>query len=266
MQVSDPHNQPATWTSAHEALRERASRLEETRKANLALARARVVLHEGNLGVQETRREFEAEKQRANASHTPIDPRFASWVAWEIGVIPYHEALRAMYPPETKDLIAALAARKTDAIEWALVFLEADPRCFRAGYLRERMLRYLGRMVDLLSAGDTQRLRIVALAAVDDPWRPTPFDLEEATVRAGGYGARFMARFGAQLAYGKRRTLPLAQRREFKWYCRLAAKIDGESLERELEVRARSDDAVVARRAALMLGAIAQKREPAPQA
>jgi hypothetical protein len=264
--MSDPHHHPDARTSAHDALRERAARLEEARKANLASARVRVVLHDGDLGIHETRKAFETEKQRANATGTAIDPRFASWVDWESGVSLFREALRAMYPPGTKERTGALAAGDADAVEWALVFLEADPRCFRAGYLRERMLRYLARMTDLISPGDIQRLRRVVLAAVDDPWRPAPFDLEAATVRAGRYGQRFMAQLGPRLADGKHRTLPLAQRREFKWYCRLAAKMDGASLQGELQRRKQSDDSVVARRAGLMLGAIAQKQEPAPQA
>jgi hypothetical protein len=264
--VSDRNNRFDTWTSAHEALRERAASLEQARKRNLESARARVVLHEGDLGIHETRKAFEAEKQRADATGVAVDSKLASWVTWETNARSFHVALRAMYPPETQERIAALAAGDTGAVGWAVVFLEADPRCFRAGYLRERMLRFLARMTDLLSADDIQRLRRVVLAAIDDPWRPTPFDLEVATARAGRYGRRFMAELGPRLAEGKRRTLPLAQRREFRWYCRLAAKIDGASLQRELDLRKRSDDAVVARRAELMLGAIAHKQEPAPQA
>jgi hypothetical protein len=60
-------------------------------------------------------------------------------------------------------------------------------------------------------------------------------------------------------------TLPVAQRREFKWYCRLASHLAGDDLKNELEARARADDSVVARRARLVLGAIVRKQKPNPQ-
>ena len=90
-----------------------------------------------------------------------------------------------MYPPGTDRLIKALALGEPASVGWALVFLEADPRCFRAGYLRERMLRYLARMIDQLGPDEKQRLRTVCLLAVDDPWRPAPHDPVEAGRRMG---------------------------------------------------------------------------------
>lgn len=264
--VSNTAKDSSRWSTEHESLLEHASRLEEARTVNRALAMARAILHEGDHRVAQTRKDFEAEKQRAAAAGIPVHPKFRSWMEWEDSARAFHEALRAMYPPETDRLINALAVGEAASVGWAIVFLEADPRCFRAGYLRERMLRYLARMIDQLDTDEKRRLRKVTLLAVDDPWRPTPHDPVEAGRRMGPRGQAFHAKFGAQMAEFQRRRLPVAQRREFKWYCRLAAKLDGDDLNHELEARARADDAVVARRASLMLGAIARKQKPTPQA
>jgi hypothetical protein len=265
--VNDPRATASWWTADHEVLLERARRLGEARTLNKATASARAILHEGKGGRVETEHDFAAAKQRAAAAGAPIDPRFQSWMEWEGTASAARHALRAMYPPETEQSIAALSRGEATAVEWALVFLEADPRCFRAGYLRERVLRYLARMVDHLGEGDKRRLRQITLAAVDDPWRPTPWDLAREMRLMGGPGdeASFLAKFGPRLADIRRRTLPVAQRREFKWYCRLASRLAGDDLKNELDARARADDSVVARRARLVLGAILRKQKPTPQ-
>jgi hypothetical protein len=265
--VNDPRSTAPWWTADHDVLLERARRLEEARTLNNATAAARVILHEGKRRRVETEHDFAAAKQRAAAAGTPIDPRFQSWMEWEGTATAARQALRAMYPPETEQSMAALGRGEAMAVGWALVFLEADPRCFRAGYLRERILRYLARMADHLSEDDKRRLRQVTLAAVDDLWRPTPWDLAREMRLMGGPGdeASWLAEFGPRLADIRRRTLPLAQRREFKWYCRLASHLAGDDLKNELEARARRDDSVVARRARLVLGAIARRQKPTPQ-
>lgn len=264
--MSDASKDAPRWTSEHESLLERARRLEEARRANRAAGAARAILHEGDYAVVQTQKDFEAEKQRAAAADTTVDPKFQSWMERDDTARAFHEALSAMYPLENDRLIEALARGEPESVAWALVFLEANPWCFRAGYLRERMLRYLVRMIDHLGADEKRRLRDVTLLAVDDPWRPTPHDPVEAGRRMGQRGQAFHAKFGTQIADIQKRKLPVAQRREFKWYCRTAAKLDGGDLNHDLEARARADDAVVARRASLMLGAIARKKKPAPQA
>ncbi|HEY4889113.1 MAG TPA: hypothetical protein VIJ58_11175 [Candidatus Dormibacteraeota bacterium] len=236
--MNDPRATAPWWTADHEVLLERARRLEEARTLNNATASARAILHEGKRGRVETEHDFAAAKQRAAAAGTPIDPRFQTWVEWERTASAARQALRAMYPPETEQTAAALGRGDPTAVEWPLVFLEADPRCFRAGYLRETILR-----------------------------RPTPWDLsrEMRLMGASRDEASFLAEFEARLADIRRRTLPVAQRREFKSYCRLASHLAGDDLKNELEARARADDSVVARRARLVLGAIVRKQKPTPQ-
>jgi hypothetical protein len=264
--MSETESQAMRSTAAHDALLVRANRLEAARKLNDASARARVILHDDPLGIVETGKDFQAEKRRAAATGTAVDPKFRTWLDWEVTARTAREARDAMWTAEIEQRTRSLATGETDAVDWALIFLEADPRCFRAGYLRERILRYLARMIDRLSAEQKRRLRTVALAATDDPWRPVPYDAAESARRMGPYGQKFAAAMGPRLAFIKQRQLPFAQRREFGWFCRLAGKLDDPELTHELEALVDSDDPVVARRAALMLGAIAQKQEPTPQA
>ncbi len=264
--MTDSKSKPSYWTEEHEELLERANRLEEARIRNRAAADARVVLHDGPLGIAQTREDFHAEKRRAAAAGTPIDPQFRSWAEWEGTARAFREALAAMYPAETEHRVRALGDGETDQVEWALLFLETDPRCFRAGYLRERILRYLARMIERLSTEQMHRLRWVALAAVDDPWRPATYDPVEAARRMGAFGQNFAAKMGPQLASFKQRQLPFGERREYKWFCRLARNLNDPDLARDLEARARTGDPVVARRATLMLGAIAHRQEPTLQA
>jgi hypothetical protein len=99
--------------------------------------------------------------------------------------------------------------------------------------------------------------------------RPRPFPFASRRCRdpftASRDEASFLVEFGPRLADIRRRTLPVAQRREFKWYCRLASHLAGDDLKNELEARARADDSVLARRARLVLGAIVRKQKPTPQ-
>ncbi len=264
--MSDTGSHPPHWTAEHEALVERAKRVEEARLRNNACARARVILHEGPLGVVQTSKDFQIEKRRAAATGSPVAETFRTWLAWEDTARVARETRDAMYPPETEPLMRRLAAGDADAVDWALVFLEADPGCFRAGYLRERVLRYLARMIDRLTVDQKHRLRSVALAAIDDPWRPALYDAAERARRMGPFGQKFAAAMGPRLADIQQRQLPFAQRREFKWFCRLAGQLHDPALAHDLGARVQGEDLVVARRAGLMLGAIARKQEPAQQA
>lgn len=70
-----------------------------------------------------------------------------------------------MYPEEFWVDVRRLAAGDPDAVENALVFLEADPWCFRSGYAKEVLVRALRRHA--LSEPQRERLVAVLLAAVD---------------------------------------------------------------------------------------------------
>ena len=83
---------------------------------------------------------------------------------------PFHRAFRALYSPGWEQTIDALRAGDGAAIEPAIVFLEADPSCFRSGYEKERLCPLLSRAE--LSAAQRDRLLAVAARARDDARRP----------------------------------------------------------------------------------------------
>jgi hypothetical protein len=66
---------------------------------------------------------------------------------WEVAAERFHAACAAMYPGELDDAMKALAAVRAPvaAVETVIVFLEADPWCFRSGYVRQEILRKLRR-------------------------------------------------------------------------------------------------------------------------
>lgn len=254
------------WTAEHQSLIQRAAELEAARRINIAAANARVVLYSGDRRFVDTRRDFEAAKKDAKADGRAVDPRFQSWLFWERTAAESRAALTAMYPPEDEARIRSLALGDARVVGWALVFLEADPQCFRAGYVRERLLRYLARIVDRISDEDRRRVRTILVAAVDDPWRPSGVDRYAANPRVQAMRERLGPAQDAAYKEYMRRRLPFVQRREFRWYCRLAAKLGDPGLRGDIQARLSSADEVVMRRALLMIGAIDHRLRPAAQA
>jgi len=89
-------------------------------------------------------------------------------VAWSDAASELHDALELLYG----DLDAAITPAKAGeagAIEYLIAFLEADPWCFRSGYMKARVYESL-RRVDLDGALQ-ERLRPVLLRAVDAGYR-----------------------------------------------------------------------------------------------
>jgi hypothetical protein len=79
----------------------------------------------------------------------------------------FHEMFRAMYPPAFwRSLHAVKSGDRTD-LEPIMRFLEADPWCFRSGYVKADLIRAVIRL-DLTEA-EKDRLRRVVLLVVDDP-------------------------------------------------------------------------------------------------
>lgn len=85
--------------------------------------------------------------------------------AWEDASRQHREAVDIMYPPEFWADVARLQQGDPSAVEPALVFLEADPWCFRSGYAKESVLALLPRHD--LSAEQWARIEAVLLRAVD---------------------------------------------------------------------------------------------------
>jgi hypothetical protein len=84
---------------------------------------------------------------------------------WEQATRRFHEALDAMYPDAFRATIERLAAGESDALEPALVFLEADPWCLRSGYAKERIAQLLPRHHP--DPGQQARIERVLLHVVD---------------------------------------------------------------------------------------------------
>jgi len=76
---------------------------------------------------------------------------------WHEATIRGWRAREALYPPDWLAIVNALQGGDAAAVEPAVVFLETDPWCFRSGYAKERLLRYLSRME--LSDESKRRLR-----------------------------------------------------------------------------------------------------------
>ena len=82
----------------------------------------------------------------------------------------FHRAMDEVYPASWRDTIEALQRGERGAVEPAIVFLEADPRFFRSGYMKEELCRFLGRAP--LTLQQRNRLVSVAISAIDDGRRP----------------------------------------------------------------------------------------------
>ena len=73
-------------------------------------------------------------------------------------------AQSALYSPDLEAIVERLRSGDPSAVEPAVVFLEADPWCFRSGYLKENLMRYLARIP--LADEMKERLRHVIAAVV----------------------------------------------------------------------------------------------------
>ena len=84
---------------------------------------------------------------------------------WHEAARKFHEAVRLLYSEDFEADLERLRTADPVAIEPAITFLEADPWCFRSGYAKETILRFLPRAK--LTEGQAKRLRVVVLHAVD---------------------------------------------------------------------------------------------------
>lgn len=88
-----------------------------------------------------------------NSASAEVDRTFAdrssspeAYRAWHEAAAEFHAAREEMYPESFWRDTRALAASETKAIEPALEFLESDPWCFRSGYVKAELMRYLSRV------------------------------------------------------------------------------------------------------------------------
>ncbi len=153
---------------------------------------------------------LEATRRNANESAKRRDESADAYRRWTQAAESFHDAWHFMYPFEFLQRIRRLRAPSAEDVDEALTFLEADPWCFRSGYVKEDILRRVQRVPFAKEHED--RLRNVLVHAVD-----------------------------------------VGNRREFKWYCRLARRLDNPELRKALLERLASTDPGVRRRAFWMV-------------
>jgi hypothetical protein len=93
-----------------------------------------------------------------------------SWADWRVAVESLRIAEQLTYQnPLWRRLKAALATGDATAREAALVYLEADPWCFRSGYEKAELMKSLSRLD--LDNDDRDRVRRIVLHVVQQPPR-----------------------------------------------------------------------------------------------
>ncbi|HEY1778309.1 MAG TPA: hypothetical protein VGG41_19290 [Solirubrobacteraceae bacterium] len=104
----------------------------------------------------------------AEEVHRTVATRYDSeeaTAAWRQAALRHREAVEAMYSDAFWADVRRLATGEHDAVEPALVFLEADPWCFRSGYVKDELMRLLARHE--LTDSERDRLESVLLRVVD---------------------------------------------------------------------------------------------------
>jgi hypothetical protein len=85
------------------------------------------------------------------------------WPTWA------EETLRGVYTVGFWRAVAAVKAGDATGLEYCIRFLEADPWCFRSGYMKEQLIPAITQFK--LDESMRDRLRAVVIAVVDDPRR-----------------------------------------------------------------------------------------------
>ena len=83
---------------------------------------------------------------------------------------PFHAAFAALYSPQWEAVVEGAKGGEEWALAPAIDFLEADPHCFRSGYYKERLCRYLSRAP--LAPDQRHRLALVATRVLTQSDRP----------------------------------------------------------------------------------------------
>jgi hypothetical protein len=69
-----------------------------------------------------------------------------AWQSWLDATSRFRKALDAIYPALWQNLRDRLSSGDPEAVEVAVVFLEADPMCFRSGYDKDTLMRRLSHL------------------------------------------------------------------------------------------------------------------------
>ncbi len=97
------------------------------------------------------------------AAHRDDSP--AAYAAWVAALEAWHKAFDSMYPPEFFESLREIPKGSAKAIDEAITFLEADPWCFRSGYVKAAVVRRLGSIA--IGDDNQRRLRKVIMQVID---------------------------------------------------------------------------------------------------
>jgi hypothetical protein len=95
-----------------------------------------------------------------------IDPDPERHDEWSARLGWFDENLSAVYTDEFVAAVAAVKAGDQSALEYVVRFLEADPWCFRSGYMKASLIPAIARLD--LNEQMRRRLASVVLTVVDD--------------------------------------------------------------------------------------------------
>jgi hypothetical protein len=87
-----------------------------------------------------------------------------STAEYKVALRRWRRAMERIYSVRFLADVERLRAGDHGAVEAALLFLEADPWCFRSGYVKQNLVRYLRHVV--LTEDEKDRLRRVMISAV----------------------------------------------------------------------------------------------------
>jgi hypothetical protein len=95
-----------------------------------------------------------------------LDPDRDRHDEWSANVAWFYETQSAVFTDRFLAAFGALKARDRSGLEYGLWVLEADPWCFRSGYIKQDLIRFIAR-IDL---DDLMRQRVadIVLAVLDD--------------------------------------------------------------------------------------------------
>jgi hypothetical protein len=111
-------------------------------------------------GIRERAGELVRLREELKRTYAARDGREKADQAWALATKRLEKAIRAFYAPFT-GLGRAIRAGERDAVDSAVRFLEADPWCFRSGYVKAELMSALANAP--LGDDDKRRLHGVVL-------------------------------------------------------------------------------------------------------
>jgi len=138
----------------------------ETRRSKLKMQRASASWEDARVRNfrDEVLRKAKEVAETSRALHETFERGGRGSEEWHEAVPRFHEAMSQLYD-ELYEIAAQLKEGSLEARELAIQYLEADPWCFRSGYMKETLLDRLRNQE--LAPAEAERLRKVILGVID---------------------------------------------------------------------------------------------------